>query len=205
MSFYNFAKTIANFCISAFYKIECTNLQNVPDRSFLMCCNHVSLADPIIAVMKLKRPFRFMAKAELFRNPLLKLLIQKLGAFPVDRGTGDMTPIYTSIDIIKSGGNLLIFPEGTRSKTGELLRPRSGAALIALKTGADILPVSIRFENKKKFRSKLYISYGKIIKNSDLGLVENNPRTLHSASKHIMEHIRILWEGNTIPQPENNL
>ena len=151
--------------------------------------------DPVIAVMGLRRPFRFMAKAELFKKPILSTLIKKLGAFPVDRGTGDMTPINTSVDIINGGGNLLIFPEGTRSKTGELLRPRSGASLIALKTGADVLPVAIRFENKKKFRSRLFVSYGELIPNAELGLEENNLRSLHISSKHIMEKIRILWEG----------
>jgi len=197
MSFYNFCKAVAKFALTCYYKVEYKNIENVPDRGFLMCCNHVSLIDPIIAVMGLKRPFRFMAKAELFKKPLLGWLVKTLGAFPVERGTGDMTPINTSIEIINGGGNLLIFPEGTRSKTGELLRPRSGASLIALKTGADVLPVAIRFENKKKFRSKLFVSYGEIIPNAELGLEENNLRSLHTSSKHIMEKIRILWEGCT--------
>ena len=194
MGFYNFVRWLLNVLTRIYHKVEYRGTENVPDRSFLACSNHVSFIDPALVAIGVKRHFRFMAKAELFRIPVLSFIIKKLGAFPVSRGSGDMTPINTSIDIINGGGNLLIFPEGTRSRTGELLRPRSGSALVAMKTGADILPVAIRYEKKGRFRSKLTVSFGEMIPNAELGLDPDNPRTFHSASKYIMEKIRVLWE-----------
>lgn len=89
----------------------------------------------------------------------------------------------------------MVFIEGTRSRTGELQRPRSGSALIAMKTGADVLPASVRYEHKGRFRSKVFINYGDVIPNADLNLDPGNPRSLHTASKYIMEKIRELWQS----------
>ncbi len=195
MSFYSFAKGFLNFATRIYYRLEYSGLDKVPEGGFLLCSNHVSFIDPALLVIRIKPQFRFMAKAELFRVPVLRHIIRWLGAFPVSRGSGDMTPINVSIDTINSGGNLLIFPEGTRSKTGELLRPRSGAALVAMKTGADVLPASVRYEHRGRFRSRVYVRYGDLIPNAALRLDPDNPRSLHAASKYIMERIRELWQS----------
>lgn len=195
MSFYSFAKGFLNFATRIYYRLEYSGLDKVPEGGFLLCSNHVSFIDPALLVIRIKPQFRFMAKAELFRVPVLRHIIRWLGAFPVSRGSGDMTPINVSIDTISSGGNLLIFPEGTRSKTGELLRPRSGAALVAMKTGADVLPASVRYEHRGRFRSRVYVRYGDLIPNAALRLDPDNPRSLHAASKYIMERIRELWQS----------
>ena len=195
MSFYNFAKGFLNLATRLYYKLEYRGLEKVPEGGFLLCSNHVSFIDPALLVIRVKPQFRFMAKAELFRVPVLRHIVKWLGAFPVSRGSGDMTPINTSVETINSGGSLLIFIEGTRSKTGELLRPRSGAALVAMKTGADVLPASVRYERKGRFRSRVCVHYGDLIPNAALGLDPDNPRSLHAASKYIMERIREQWES----------
>lgn len=195
MSFYSFARVLLNLAAPLYYKLEYTGLDKIPEGGFLLCSNHVSFADPILLVIRVRPQFRFMAKEELFHVPVLRHIIKWLGAFPVSRGSGDITPINTSIDTINSGGNLMVFIEGTRSRTGELQRPRSGSALIAMKTGADVLPASVRYEHKGRFRSKVFINYGDVIPNADLNLDPGNPRSLHTASKYIMEKIRELWQS----------
>ena len=94
-------------------------------------------------------------------------------------------------DVVKAGGVLGIFPEGTRSKTGELLKPKSGVILIAANTGGDILPVAITQMPKRKFRRKhIHLAFGEMIPNKELAV--DGPRNLaqiKSASKLLMARI----------------
>ena len=103
---------------------------NIPKNGgFILCSNHLSNFDPVLIGVAQRRQLFFMAKSELFRNKFFGWLIRKLGAFPVERGAGDGKAINTAEKIINEGKTLGIFIEGTRSKTGELLRPKAGAAM----------------------------------------------------------------------------
>ena len=98
-----------------------------------------------------KRHVFFMAKEEIFRNRLSSWFFGKqLGAFPVKRGAGDTAALDTARAIVGDGRLLGIFPEGTRSRDGQLGRAKSGAALIAAQTGASILPAAIITKNQKE-------------------------------------------------------
>ncbi|MEG1994567.1 MAG: lysophospholipid acyltransferase family protein, partial [Oscillospiraceae bacterium] len=172
------------------FKIDFRNNKEVEkqlDGGFIVCANHYSNADPILMAMGINRQIFFMAKEELFnKNWICGKLFYAIGAFPVSRGKGDTTAINRAFEVVEEGKLLGIFPEGTRSKDGELLRPKSGAALIAQKTKSDILPIGITYENKQKFRSKVIIHYGEIIKNSQLGFTDElSPRVLKGASVKI--------------------
>ena len=102
-------------------------------------------------------PLVAMAKKELFQIKLLGPLISALGAFPVDRGTADIGAIKTSLKAVKEGKKLLIFPEGgTKHKAGD--EAKVGAAMIAARTGAPIVPIYI--SENKKFRSRVYVVFG---------------------------------------------
>ena len=96
----------------------------------VMCCNHISFLDPVfLLVAQPKRHIYFMAKSELFKNRLVTWFIGKqLGAFAVHRGTGDTDALATAKQLVRDGKIMGIFPEGTRSRTGELLRAKSGTA-----------------------------------------------------------------------------
>ena len=132
------------FKIAFDFKIEGT--ENIPqDRTVILASNHRSYADPVILTMPMKLPVSYMAKEELFKNKLFGWFIRKLGAFPVKRGAGDMSVIDDSINILKSGRNLVIFPEGTRSKDGKVLKGKTGVAMIAAMSGADVVPCGILF------------------------------------------------------------
>lgn len=89
------------------------------------------------------RPLSFFAKQELFSNPLFSALIRRLGAFPVDRGSGDQAAMERALELLKNGHALVIFPEGTRTTTGQLGKLRFGAALMAVRAGVPIVPVWI--------------------------------------------------------------
>ena len=105
--------------------------------------NHVSDLDPLIVGAALKRRVGFMAKQELFRVPGVRWWISACGAFPVRRGEPDRQALRTALRLLERGGALVMFPEGTRGTTRELRPPEPGAALLALRTGATVLPVAV--------------------------------------------------------------
>ena len=108
-----------------------------------------------------------------------------------------MQVIDDSIAILQSGRNLVIFPEGTRSKENKVQKGKTGVALIAAKSGADVLPMGICFEgNKLHFRSKLTLRIGKIIPAEELKIEGSSTKELKSIKLRIMNAITELVEGN---------
>lgn len=184
-----------------FYNFKIEGWENVPEKEgVIIASNHRSYADPVILTMPMKRPVTYMAKEELFHNKIFGTFIRFLGAFPVKRGAGDMQVIDDCVDILESGRNVVIFPEGTRSKKNKVGRGKTGVALIAAKSGADVLPMGIVFEGPKlHFRSKVTLKIGKLIKSEELDIGDGSPKQLKLIKKRIMDSITELVEG---PKPE---
>ena len=180
-----------------FYNFHIEGIENIPqDRPLVMASNHRSYADPVILTMPMKRPVTYMAKEELFKNKLFGWFITKLGAFPVKRGAGDMQVIDDSIGILNSGRNLVIFPEGTRSKDGKVGKGKRYTDLGFWDVYADVIPCGIIFEGEKlKFRSKLTLRFGKVIPAEEIAVEDASPKALKGVKKRIMEAITELVEG----------
>ena len=141
------------------YNYHVIGREKVPDGGCVLVANHTQWADPVLVGTALgnQYPLVAMAKKELFQIKLLGPLISALGAFPVDRGTADIGAIKTSLKAVKEGKKLPIFPEGgTKHKAGD--EAKVGAAMIAARTGAPIVPIYI--SENKKFRSKVYVVFG---------------------------------------------
>lgn len=195
---YRLGKILCNIYCTLVYRVEVHGSEKLPkDRGLVLVCNHVTAFDPIFLALKLKRQLNFMAKAELFKNKLLGALLKGLGAFPVSRGTGDTTAIDKAVETVENGDILAIFPEGTRSKTGEMGRFKSGAVVIAQKTGADIVPASIyieKFEKGLRFRSRVVIRFGEVIQNKALELESTNLSAVKKAGALIKDAVARLLE-----------
>ncbi len=192
--FYKIVIAIIKPLVRFFYPFEVKGTEKINDANgnYIICCNHLSNIDVAFLMITHKKPIYFMAKQELFENKLLGWFFKKMGAFAVKRGKGDKSALINSENIIKSGNILGIFIEGTRSKTGEFLRPKSGAALIAAKTHSNILPVCITGSgenNKVKLFRKTTISYGNFILNNQIECEEGSRNSLKEATNKIMENI----------------
>jgi 1-acyl-sn-glycerol-3-phosphate acyltransferase len=111
----------------------------------VVASNHRSFLDPFVigAFLPWRRRLQFVAKVELFEKPLQGWILSRLGAFPIRRGQSDETAMDTAAKIVERGGTVVIFPEGTRVRTGSLGRPKRGVGRLALETGAPVLPIAV--------------------------------------------------------------
>ena len=193
---YYLMKGLAKIVFPLMFKIKYVGQENLPQNGgYIIACNHQSALDPAIICAGVKRPIHFMAKQELFEKSVLGFMCKHCNSFPVRRGEGDMSAINYSAEIINKGWILGIFPEGTRSKDFKPARGKSGIALIAKMTGADVLPVSIYTSDEFKKGTRLTVRFGKVIKNEEFCFAqEHSPRELRNASKRVMEDITALWE-----------
>jgi len=125
-------------------RCEVKGRENIPEQGpLLIVANHLSLADPQLLGVTLDRPVRFMAKKQLFRFKPMAYFMRSLGAFPVYRGQLDRQAMRQAYHILAQGQALVMFPEGMRSRSNQLRPAFSGAALIASRSGAPVLPVGI--------------------------------------------------------------
>ncbi len=138
--------------------------ENIPQKnSFIMVSNHGSLLDPPLLGHALGCNISFMAKAELFKIPLLGVIIKACGAYPVKRGLVDKSTIKTACEKLSNDNCIGIFIDGTRQKNGRVNKPKQGAALLAFKNQKLLLPVAI-VNSHRLIRFKFFIPlFSKII------------------------------------------
>lgn len=192
----NAVRPIAKIALKTLYKVEYEGLENLDRKGgFIIAPNHVVGFDPAFIAMASERAFHYIAKYEIFQNPIVNKLATHMNAFPIVRGKGDMTAVHYAIELIRRGEVLCIFPEGTRSPDGAPKRAKSGVGLIARETGADVIPTAIYVEDKNKKGSRVIVKFGKAIKNSELGFTDGGKtRENKAAANMIMAEITRLWE-----------
>lgn len=142
--FYRFARLLCRIVLAVLRRWEVLGKENLPaSGGMVLVANHVSYWDPVVVGCTFDRQVHFMAKSELFEFPVLGPAIRALGAFPVRREKSDRNAIRTAVKLLEEGKIVGVFPEGTRSHTGELLKPHLGAAMLAYKAGVPMLPVAV--------------------------------------------------------------
>ncbi|HKG11105.1 MAG TPA: lysophospholipid acyltransferase family protein [Gaiellaceae bacterium] len=164
--------------IRGLFRERIRGLENLPEGGFVLAPNHVSNLDPWPLGMPLwpERQLNWMAKSELYK-PVIGTLISWGGAFPVRRGTGDEGAIETAVERVKEGEVVVIFPEGTRQRKGLVkryeARPRTGAARVALRAGAPLVPAAIGGTDRLLRLGPLSVAYGPPV---DLAGLEGDDR-----------------------------
>lgn len=141
---YAVARWIVGIVVAILGGLRVEGRENLPAKGgWILAANHVSYLDPPVLGLAVWRPVRFMAKEGLFRLPLLGPLMRFFGTFPVRPDAPDRAALRQAQEVLAAGEPLAIFPEGTCSRDGRLMPLRPGLALIALRTGAPIVPAAI--------------------------------------------------------------
>ena len=192
-----------------FCRLRIEGRDNVPRQGgYVLTCNHTMGPDFLVIGYASPHQVFFMAKQELFEiNPMLTWLFNQCGVFPIRRGETDMAAVNHAIDLVRSGHALGMFPEGTRSRTGQLQRGRSGAARIAIQAQAPVVPSYVAnaepiFQRNNwwslKPRTAVTVRFGAPL------IPPANPddsRALRTYTRQIMQAIAELARGLE-PEPE---
>jgi 1-acyl-sn-glycerol-3-phosphate acyltransferase len=173
------------------FRLEAIGLEHVPaEGGFVLAANHTSNFDPWPLGLPLfpQRWLRFMAKSELYWWPLGRVL-DAVGAFPVERGRGDVEAIAKAVELVRSGEVVVMFPEGTRQRKGLRkrweARPHTGAARIAQRAGAPLVPAAIKGTDRLARLGPLRVAYGPPVEVTD---------DSHETTDRLMAEIRRLHE-----------
>ncbi|MBR5313949.1 MAG: 1-acyl-sn-glycerol-3-phosphate acyltransferase [Clostridia bacterium] len=193
MKVYAVLKKILKGLFMGLFRVDFQGAENIPaEGPLLVCPNHLSNWDPIILGAACDRQIRFMAKASLFKIPLLNVLIKTLGAFPIQRGMADPGALKTAIKHLKDGDAVGVFPQGKRYMNVEPKDTgvKPGIGMIAYRSKADVLPISIVTEKYKimPFR-KVYIRVGKVIPYADLKLENGTQEEYSVASEYVFKKV----------------
>ncbi len=169
--FYDVFHLIIFVIAKLFFRIKVIGHSNIPNKDgVIIAANHVSYLDPPFIGCVICRRANFMARDDLFRNPVFAWILRNCKSFPVKRGTGDSGAIKEAVRRLKKGEPVLLFPEGTRSKDGNLREGRPGVGMIVALSGAKVVPAFIKGpeevlpKDSKKIRfKKVTVAFGKPI------------------------------------------
>jgi 1-acyl-sn-glycerol-3-phosphate acyltransferase len=159
---YHALRLFAIFLFHVTTRLRLRGFSNVPSKgAFIIAANHLSWTDIPLVPLHFRRKVIYMAKEEYF-NSKMAWVVRFLGSFPVKRGEGDRQALRAGEEQLKKGNILVIFPEGTRSRSHTMAKAHAGLGMIALHTGVPVVPVAIWGSEKalKKFRTPVTISYG---------------------------------------------
>lgn len=159
-----FYRIISVFCRKIIYRVQVEGAENIPESGpLILCANHTSKHDPVVIDTIVKRKVKTMAKKESFSNKFASAIIRAAGAFPVDRSGNDVAAIKYSVKLLKDGGVLCIFPQGTRRAYTDPRKTEThdGLGYFVCKAKATVVPVCIQTKYMKvKAFQRTYVTFG---------------------------------------------
>ncbi len=142
--FYSLIYYFARAFMCSYGQLEVAGTENIPlTGGCLFAANHQSFMDPPLIGSCISKEMYFLARGSLSDNPILKVILPHCNVIPVSKSGNDVAAFKKMFKVLKSNGSILLFPEGTRSKDGNLLPAKGGAGLIACKTRVPVVPVRV--------------------------------------------------------------
>jgi len=177
-----------------FHPMRVTGRENIPQGPAVVCPNHSTISDPVFAAyaFQTNHILRVMAKEEVMHWPVIGWLLKKAGVFGVKRGSADIGAVKIALRYLKEGRKLLLFPEGTRVGEGEEIEAKTGAAMLAVRTGVPIIPVYI--QKKKRWFSTNVVVIGEPYYPQTEGR-KGTSAEYRAIADDLMDRIRSLGEG----------
>ncbi len=149
--FYGFIRGVFAGLVRWFYRVRITGEENIPEGGAIICSNHIGYPDAVVLGATLPRQIRFLAKAELFRIPILGGLIRAFGAVSVKRDSADIGAIREIVNLSKSGSLVAVFPQGHRryGMNPADTEIKSGIGMIAYRSEMPVLPICIKMKKER--------------------------------------------------------
>lgn len=155
---YFFAKYFIGPFLLLFWRPKILNRKQLDIKGpAIFVANHISMWDPVLIALVSKRVVHFMAKKEIFEKPMGHWLFRALFAFPINRKTADLASLRNAMTLLKDGKVFGIFPEGKRSVTFTLDEFENGAAFLALRSNAPLVPIYIHPDSYRLRRPKMSV------------------------------------------------
>lgn len=210
---YRFVAWVLRTVFRLGYRVEVSGREWIPrQRSLVLASNHQSNLDPPLIGCFFPREISFVAKKQLFEQPLLGWLIRRFNAIPLDRSGVDLAALREIRSRLAEGRDLLVFPEGTRSRDGRLGKPRAGLGLIVAEADVDVLPVLILGSRSSPglpgFRPLIHLQFGRPIPRAELplnveGEGESRGRSARAeaVTRHVFERIQALHAAASQASP----
>ncbi len=191
---------ILRIYLKLFCRLKIIGSENIPKTGgIIVASNHISAADPPFVGSCINRPMFFMAKKELFKNFFFGRLITAVNAFPVNRGIFDREALQKSEEVLTKGYGLIMFPEGTRSKTGELGEVKPGIGLLSRKAVVPIIPAYIQNSNgfwKLIFKGKrITVQFGSAIDAQWIRSIPDTKDGYRNIADEVINRIRVLKDA----------
>ena len=178
-------------------------LERSDGKGTVIICNHTSMAEVVSICTYLWRRgriFRPIFKSEFGSHRIVEWVFSRAGGIPVERGTADMKSLRRAQHALQRGEDVLIFPEGTRSKTGHMLPLLGGASLLALKSGCDVVPIYI--EGSYKPFHRMIVHVGRPVEMTDLRAGRMNRETCDELTRRMVAEFAQLSGGKSLPPAE---
>ena len=194
---YYTGRGLTRIIFGLFFRIKIRGQENLPpDGGFILASNHLSYFDPPLVGSWVPRQVYFMAKQELFENPLLAGVIRRTNALPLRRGTIDRVALDQCVETLKAGYVLTVFPEGTRAKEGHFLKPKPGIGMVAVRAKCPIVPTLVQGSNRLMAcllgRNRLSITYGKPLEVDWVESFDATKESYAQIAEAVMERIASL-------------
>ncbi len=190
-----FVKNFSKFASHIIYRIKFEGLKNIPkEGAAILCANHLHAFDSVICGSHIDRMVYAMAKEELFNTKFKNNFMRAMGCFPVRKNAGSEEAVRRSVEVLSEGELLMIFPEGTRNGLAKGVKPKKGAARIALKAKVPIIPIGIK--GTFKIFSRVSVKIGAPIDLSNYygEEKEKDPQILAEITNNVMSEILKLAE-----------
>ena len=184
---------------STVFRMRRYGFENIPESGpFIIASNHKSLTDPPLVGSFIKRQVHFLAKRELFKNPLFGALIRSTNAHPIRRGAIDKAAIETIKDLLNEGQGVVIFPEGTRARGVDFLDPKPGIGMIARQALVPVVPAYLhgtdRLSEVLRGKEKMAVIYGEVLDKSAISRYDDSKLGYRELAEEIMRRIKGLRE-----------
>lgn len=197
--FYEIGYYSSIFLFDQLFPGEVGGTENIPrEGPFLLAANHASYFDPPAIGCRLPRKCHYFARKTLFKPGLRDKILRDVNAIPVDlESDSDVSALKAVFRVLKNGGGVLLFPEGTRTTTGELQPARPGVGMIACKSGVPVVPTRIfggfeaygRLQSKPKLYTPIHIGFGAPLLPSQYDPGGRGKERYQAASDNIMRAI----------------